>query len=245
MMSIDLASLGPRWARERYAQPPERLARELLGVVLVRVLTTASGPVVLAGRIVETEAYIGAKDRASHAFGGRHTSRNHAMYMGPGIAYVYFTYGLHHCMNVVCSPVGQAQAVLIRALEPVLGREHMRFLRSAPVGASARVPKPTSDERLCAGPARLCQALAIDRALDQTDLCTSDTLWLADPPASLPRPKPRTVVRAPRIGVDYAGAWADRPLRFLVASSASISVPPPASTGLASRTPGRGKVKPG
>lgn len=180
-------------------QPAESLAADLLGTTLVRRLPSG---LILRGRIVETEAYIGVRDRASHAFGGRRTPRNEAMYAQPGKAYVYFTYGMHFCFNVVCAEAGDPQAVLIRAVEPLDGVEEMRLRR----GLSGT----TSDRLIASGPARLCEAFAIDRDLNAVDLVTSDRLWLESCGRAVRRP-----IRTPRIGVDYAGAWAKRLLRFV------------------------------
>lgn len=133
----------------------------------------------MVGRIVEVEAYGGKDDAASHASRGI-TDRNRSMFGPPGLLYVYFTYGMHYCANVVCHEQGQAGAVLIRALEPIAGVEEMRRRRPA-------------DERtvqLCAGPAKLCQALAITKAQDGVDLVASGDLLLIDdgtPPPSRPK----------------------------------------------------------
>jgi DNA-3-methyladenine glycosylase len=188
-------------------------ARALLGVLLVR----DDGDGRLVGRIVETEAYAGPGDRASHARAGR-TPRTAVMFGPPGVAYVYLVYGLHHCLNVVCGPEGAASAVLVRALEPVAGVERMRR-RRAPTGGP--------DERLAAGPARLCQAFDIDRTFSGEELLTPGRLWLA---AAHTPVADADVVRGPRIGVDYAGPdWARRPWRFGVAGSPALSRPFPGS----------------
>jgi DNA-3-methyladenine glycosylase len=167
-------------------------------------------------RIVETEAYAGPSDRASHARAGR-TPRTSVMFGPPGRAYVYLVYGLHHCLNVVCDQEGQAGAVLVRAVEPVLGIELMRQRRGS---------RPGPDARLAAGPACTCQALDIDRAHDGLDLLQDERLWLASGGGD-PRGAGR-VISGPRIGVDYAGPeWAARPWRFGLAGSPSLSRPFP------------------
>lgn len=218
------AGLRP-WARRRYALPSVLLARTLIGRLLVRRLDDGR---VLAGRIVETEAYLGVKDRAAHAFGGRRTARNESMYGPPGTAYVYFTYGMHFCFNIVCGREGEPVAVLVRALEPVLGIDAMAGLRRRASRARAPVFAPAD---LCSGPARLCQAMAIDRGLDGLDMARDRRLFVADCPAELSgdsrRKADNRVVRAPRVGVDYAGAWAARRLRWLVAGHPCVSVPAP------------------
>lgn len=190
---------------------PVRLARALLGQRLVRVLADGTR---LAGRIVETEAYLGVIDRAAHSYGGRRTARNAAMWGPAGRAYVYFVYGLHHCMNVVAEDVERPTAVLIRALEPLEGLEQMRAHR-----AGRRPANRLRDTDLCSGPAKLAQALRLDRALDGADLVTGDTLFL-ERGASV---APRRIVAAPRIGVAYAAEWADKPLRFYVAGNPHVS----------------------
>ena len=147
-------------------------------------------------RIVETEAYLGPHDLAAHSARGR-TARTEVMFGPPGHAYVYLIYGIHHCFNVVTGPAGEAAAVLIRAVEPL-----------------ANVTERTS------GPGLLCRALGIDRHLNGTDLLGNDIRIVA--PARRARP---TVVRRPRIGVDYAGRWARRLLRFYIRGNDWVSRP--------------------
>lgn len=149
------------------------------------------------GRIVETEAYLGPPDLAAHSSKGR-TPRTEVMYGPPGYAYVYLIYGMHHCLNVVTGPGELASAVLIRALEPVANLE-------APAN----------------GPGRLCRALEIDRRLNGHDLTRGELRIQApeDPPEAF------EVVTRPRIGVDYAGEWALKPLRFYIAGNRWISRP--------------------
>jgi DNA-3-methyladenine glycosylase len=206
-----------RLDRAFYRQPPEDLARALLGCILVRIDETG---IRLAGRIVEVEAYLGSEDRAAHSFGGRRTVRNRSMYLDAGHAYVYFTYGMHHCMNVVSDEPEVATACLIRALEPTDGFERMRQNRSGKVPVER-----LRDVDLCSGPAKLCQALAIDRALDGEDMVESDRLFIqAEDGMSTDE---ADIVRAPRIGVAYAGAWAEQSLRWLLRGNRHVSVRPP------------------
>lgn len=190
------------------------VARALLGQVLVRVLDDGTR---LTGRIVETEAYLGVADRAAHSFGGRRTARNESMWGEAGRAYVYFVYGMHHCLNVVTEGPGQPSAVLLRALEPLEGLATMRRHRAANRGGS----RPLPDTALCSGPARLAQALAVGRAFDGADLVAGPTLFLARGI----RLAPRRISAGPRIGVDYAGEWAAAPLRFCLAGSPFLSRP--------------------
>ena len=148
------------------------------------------------GRIVEVEAYLGPHDLASHSSRG-HTSRTRVMFGPPGHAYVYLVYGMHCCMNVVTEREGHASAVLVRAVEPVMNIE-----------GSTR------------GPGRLCKAMHIDRRLNGHDL-VSDDFFIADPlGAGTPR-----IVKRPRVGVDYAGHWARRHLRFYIRRNPFVSKP--------------------
>lgn len=193
--------------RAFYVAPTLVVARRLLGKIL---LHDAPGGLT-AGRIVEVEAYRGPSDRAAHTFGGRRTARNETMWGDAGHAYVYFIYGMHHCVNVVTQAAGVPEAVLIRALEPVAGVPLMRLRRDRSVGP---------EWQLCRGPGALCRALGIDRAQDGADL-TEGPLRILDGgavPAS-------AVARTARIGVDYAGADAHRPWRFVVRDARAVSGP--------------------
>ena len=159
-----------------------------------------------SGRIVEVEAYGGADDPASHAFGGP-TARNAVMFGPAGHLYVYFTYGMHWCANVVCGPEGSAQAVLVRALTPLSGLEGMRTDR----------PPTFPDRDLCRGPARLCRALGITGADDGTDLLVPDgTVRLVDDGM----PPPGRPASGPRIGISRA---VDRPWRWWVTGDRHVS----------------------
>ncbi len=207
-------SSARRWLRDDLAVAPDELAPALLGQMLVRVLPDGTR---LSGRIVETEAYLGERDLAAHSAGGRRTARNEVMYGAPGLAYVYFTYGMHHCFNVVCGAEGEPVAVLIRALEPELGIDRMRANRAMRLG------RHVLDREIASGPARLCQALAIDAALNGIDLTTSEEIRLErrrwTPGQS------ETVKVGARIGVGYAGEWADAPLRWWVDGNPNTSRP--------------------
>lgn len=207
---------GVRWDRARFAHDATTIAERLLGARLVSVSRSGAR---VSGVIVETEAYVGVEDRASHAAGGRRTARNEAMYAKPGTAYVYFTYGMHHCFNVVCGAEGEPVAVLVRALSPVEGIPLMRRRRGA----------GRSDRELCAGPGRLCQALGIDRRLNGADLVRGARLFIEDGEPV------KAAVRGRRIGVEYAGDWAAAELRWLVAGDPHVSRPVEAGRNLASR----------
>jgi DNA-3-methyladenine glycosylase len=180
------------------------VARDLLGKLLV--VPTEDGRRV-SGMIVETEAYRGPEDRASHAFGGRRTKRTETMYHEGGVAYVYFVYGMYYQFNVVCNLADIPHAILVRALEPVEGIELMRERRHQ-----------HPDHNLTSGPGKLCIALNIDRALDGADLL-GDRVWLEEfQPIS-----PRRIARGPRIGIDYAQEWIDKPWRFWIRDNSYVS----------------------
>lgn len=189
-----------------YLQPTLRVARALLGHVLVH--DSPDGRV--SGRIVEVEAYRGPRDQAAHSRNGHRSPRNEVMWGPPGHAYVYLIYGLHHCMNVVTQPAGVPEAILLRALEPLDGVALMRRRRGLPESAPAW--------RLCRGPGSLCQALGIARAENGSDLVRGALRIV--PGETVPAAR---VARTPRIGVDYAGLDALRPWRFLVRSSQAVS----------------------
>ena len=212
-----------RWRRDELAIKAERLAPALLGSSLVRVLEDGTR---LAGRIVEVEAYLGVKDRAAHSFGGRRTPRVEPMYGAAGTFYVYFTYGMHHCCNVVCGAVDEPVAVLVRALEPVDGLAAMRRFTKEAVKERARGTRAElEDHRLCAGPGRLCRALSIGRGLSGLDLVSDARVWLER--GGLGDGGLRDgerVARGARIGIDSAGEWAGKPLRWWVEGNASVSV---------------------
>jgi DNA-3-methyladenine glycosylase len=192
-------------SRSFYLDDTVSVARALLGCTLWRRI----GNELLAARIVETEAYLGANDLASHARRGLRSARNESMYMAGGHAYVYFTYGMHWCMNVVTQEADTAEAVLLRAAEPVLGVDSIRERR----------PKAKRDHDLMNGPGKLCAALAIDKALDGIAL-NSDVLFLTgrDVPVS-----DEDIAVSPRVGVDNAGEAAHWPLRFYLRASRHVS----------------------
>jgi DNA-3-methyladenine glycosylase len=184
-----------------YARPTADVARRLLGHVLVSDV----GGRRTAGRIVEVEAYVGPHDPACHAYGSRRTARTEQLYGPPGSAYVYFTYGMHWCLNAVTEAVGYPAAVLIRALEPMAGLETMRRRRGA------------RDRNLCAGPARLCQALGVTGALNGAPLQRGTLRIVRGPRAAL---RPDKIVAGPRIGITRATDW---PLRFYILDSPWVS----------------------
>ncbi len=196
--------------RSFFRRPVETVARELLGRWLVRRLP--DGRRVL--RIVETEAYLGIPDRASHAWNGRRSARNESLYRAGGCAYVYLIYGMHHCLNAVAGEAGDGSAVLLRAGEPVAGETAMATARGL-----ERKPRPGE---VAGGPGKLCRALAVARELDGAPLYRGELAVARGEPLAAER-----VATGPRIGVDYAGAAAAWPLRFAERGNAHVSRPWP------------------
>jgi DNA-3-methyladenine glycosylase len=228
----------PRLPRDFFDRPATEVAPDLLGCVLWH----ASPAGLVATRLVEVEAYRGAGDPASHAFRGK-TARNAVMFGPPGHAYVYFTYGMHYCVNLVCEPAGRAEAVLIRAGAVVAGAELARRRRyglaAAAAGPADRVstaddssgPAPRRGSRvrsreldLARGPGRLCQALGIDRSLDGADVCAPGGPLGVGPPGPVDLPVATaagTIATGPRVGISQA---ADRPWRYWLAGDSHVSV---------------------
>lgn len=183
--------------RTFYDRNALKVAPALVGCVLAR----RDGDGWILGRIVETEAYVGEHDLACHSRAGR-TARTEVMYGEPGHAYVYLIYGIHQMLNCVCGPGSDANAVLIRAVEPLPD--------------SAPWLHPTAR-----GPGNVCKAFGIEREQNRADLCDPEGNLLVLPRLGRPR-----IVSGPRIGVDYAGKWAAEPLRFCDLKSAHLSRPP-------------------
>ena len=181
-MQLDTPTMK-RLKRKFFARPAEEAAPGLLGKYLVRKTPDGS---VKEGMIVETEAYTGPQDLASHASGGRRTKRTEIMFGPPGHAYVYFTYGMHWMLNVVTAEAEDPQAVLIRGLDRV------------------------------SGPARLTKFLEVDGELNGENLVQSRELWIEDRGQAV---DPQEIQTTPRIGVDFAGDWKDKPLRFLLSQA--------------------------
>jgi DNA-3-methyladenine glycosylase len=202
---LPVRSIGPL-DRAFFARNPRRVARELLGKVLVR----DSGKLRLAARIVEVEAYLGENDPAAHSAAGK-TARNSVLFGPPGYAYVYFIYGNHYCLNVSCEPGGKAGGVLFRALEPLVGIEEMAEARNIVVQT------PRDLLRLTSGPGRLAEAFGITRARDNgCDLTSPNSgLWIADDGF-----RAGNIKITPRIGISKA---ADRLLRYLLAGNRFVS----------------------
>ena len=191
--------------RDFYLRPDVlTVSKQLLGKLLV-----VAGPNQerVSGKIVEVEAYRGPEDRASHAYGGRRTKRTETMYNAGGVAYVYFVYGMYYQFNVVSGVVDVPHAILVRALEPVEGIEIMRARRQS-----------HPDHNLTNGPGKLCIAMGIDKQLDGADLL-GDRVWLED----YKTVSPRLIARGPRIGIDYAEEWIQKPWRFWIRDNRFVS----------------------
>ena len=205
-------NVGRRLGKRFYARRALDVAPDLLGRILVRRLGDGTR---LAARIVETEAYEPG-DPASHSYRGP-TARNTVMFASPGHLYVYFTYGMHFCMNVVTGRADEGSAVLLRAAEPLDGVEAMRLHRGR-----------ENVQELCAGPARLCQAFGVDRALDGADLVSDRDLWIGEGTAvAVSR-----VTAGPRIGIRVG---IEHPWRFSVKDDPFVS----------GRSPGAGPIRSG
>jgi DNA-3-methyladenine glycosylase len=180
------------------------VARDLLGKLLV---VPAPDGTRVSGIIVETEAYRGPQDRASHAYGGRRTKRTETMYGLGGTAYVYFVYGMYYQFNVVTNVPETPHAVLIRGLEPFEGLDWMRRRRHG-----------QADSNLTNGPGKLCIALGIDRKLDRADLLGRE-VWIEEGT----KLSARQIATGARIGIDYAQEWIDKPWRFWIKDNPFVS----------------------
>ncbi len=178
----------------------EEVAKKLLGKILVRIYNGK----ILAGKIVETEAYLDENDLASHSAVGM-TERNKVMFGEAGLAYVYFTYGMHYCFNVVTGEKGKGSAVLIRALEPIEGIEQMKKFR-----------RKKDVHILTNGPAKLCQALKIDKKLNGVDLKTSSEIFIGEPNQQ----EQFEIMTTTRIGIEKSK---DLPLRFYIKENKFVS----------------------
>ena len=210
-MAPPAAGDGAPLPPEFFARDPARVARELLGSLLVRRIEGER----LVARVVETEAYLGADDRASHAWSGRRTPRNASLYLPPGHAYVYFIYGMHFCLNVVANTDGAGGAVLFRAAELLEGREVVTARRGL-------VGRPIRPGDLLGGPGRLCRGLGIDRGWDGVRLGGAEIALVAGA-----GPAGAEIVAGPRVGIAYAGAAAQWPLRFSWRGHPEVSRPRP------------------
>jgi DNA-3-methyladenine glycosylase len=183
------------------------LAKDLLG----KILFTQIDGEITAGIIVETEAYFGLQDKASHAYGGRRTDRTETLYGQGGISYVYLCYGIHNLFNIVTSVAGEPHAVLIRAVEPLIGKEIMERRRNMPAAKPA----------ISSGPGSAAKALGIDRSFNKKDL-TGEEIWVED--YSI-RYSSGEIAATPRVGVAYAQEDALLPWRFFIKGNKYVSKP--------------------
>ena len=197
---------------EFYARETLQVAKELLGKLLVHEINGVK----IKGRIVETEAYIGSIDKASHGFGGKRTPRTEPLYGKPGIAYVYFIYGMYHCFNVITKEEGEPEGVLIRAVQPIYGLEEMskqRFGKSYMELSKAQIKNLTS------GPSKLCIAFNIDKECNKQDLCTSN-LYIEEPEEM----DKFEIIETKRVGIEYAEEAKDFLWRFYIKDNPWVSV---------------------
>lgn len=212
-MMIDLPTIE-RLPKDFFLREGTIVARELLGKLLVREYEGK----ILVSRIVETESYIGKIDKASHAYGGKITKRVKPLYMEGGVAYVYFIYGLYHCFNIINSVEGDAQGVLIRAVEPIEGIEYM---------SENRYKKPYEEltrkqvVNLTSGPSKLCIALKIDKNMNTKNLINGNELYVVEDGFNKGNYE---IVQCKRIGIDYAEEAIDFPWRFYIKDNPFVSV---------------------
>lgn len=181
------------------------IAQQLIGKVLVSRINGC----VTAGRIVETEAYLGAIDRASHAFGGKRTARTETMFKEGGISYIYLCYGMHHLINVVTGSEHTPHAVLIRGIEPLVGKEIMM----------ERLGRKKWDKTIGSGPGNLTKAMGITTAYNGISY-RSEHIYIGEDEFSVDEQR---IIATPRIGVDYAGEDALKPYRFIVKDHPQVS----------------------
>jgi DNA-3-methyladenine glycosylase len=202
--------------RAFFSRDPRRVARDLLGKVLIRYAPP------MTARIVEVEAYLGANDPAAHSAAGK-TARNAVMFGPPGYAYIYFIYGNHYCLNVSCEPDGKAGGVLFRAAEPLTGIEEMSRARGLEIHGHAALTEAALTQKdlskLTSGPGRLAEAFGITRARDNGCDLTSpaSSLWLGDDTY-----RARGIRTSPRIGITKA---AEKPLRYFLDGNPFVSGP--------------------
>lgn len=202
--------------RKFYTRKTLVVAKDLLGKYLIRKI----GPKLLVGKIVETEAYIGPEDKASHAFGGKITKRNKAEYLIGGHIYIYLVYGMYWQLNITTAAAGKPECVLIRALEPTITNLHESNSRIF-ANKLVKIREVTN------GPGKLCLWMKLDKLFNEEDLCESKRIWVA---ASSFRREDRglrlkksQIITAKRIGIDYAGKWKEKPWRFYIKGNSFVS----------------------
>ncbi len=193
-----------KFDRDFFTKDSFEVAKSLLGATLHTNIENK----IASGKIVELEVYYGMKDKASHAYGGRKTTRNKVMYQMGGVAYIYLIYGLHSLFNIVTGMENNAQAILIRALEPIDGIEIMRERR----GSNKLL-------NLASGPGKLCAALNITSRQNGFDL-SGNTVWIEPPSIKVPDEK---IIRAARVGIDYAEEYKNKLWRFYIKDNPHVS----------------------
>ncbi|MCF6464486.1 DNA-3-methyladenine glycosylase [Clostridium sp. Cult2] len=196
--------------RNFYSRDTITVAKELLGKILIHNIEGHK----LTGMIVETEAYLGLKDKAAHSYGGRKTKRVETMYGAPGTAYVYLIYGMYYCLNIVTEKEGIPEAVLIRAIEPIENINQMALHR---FGKSYEELSKYQRKNLTNGPGKLSMAFNIDKTQDKIDLC-GDRLYLEDGGKEI-----FNIIETKRIGIDYAEEAKDFPYRFYIDGNPYVS----------------------
>lgn len=188
-----------------YKQDALTVARELIGKKLLRKI----GDKKIISKIVETEAYLGPEDKASHAYNNKRTKRTETMFKEGGVAYIYLIYGMYYCLNVVTATKGKPEAVLIRAIEPLSGLEIVKENRQI---------KSEREEDLTNGPGKLCQALAVDEKLDGVKLIDKNSLYITEANKA-----DFEVAKAKRVNIDYAEEYKDKLWRFYLKGSSFLS----------------------
>jgi len=197
--------MNKRLPRKFYTQPTLKVAKEMLGKYLIHKI----GKKKFVSKIVETEAYIGPKDKASHAFKGKITKRNKAEYLIGGHIYIYLVYGMYWQLNISTASEGKPECVLICALEPLYPKRY------------------TLSPSIANGPGKLCRWMELDKSFYGEDLTKSKRIWLENPAKSLrdrgARIKPNQIMTGKRIGIDYAQEWAEKPWRFYIKDNSFVS----------------------
>jgi DNA-3-methyladenine glycosylase (3mg) len=196
--------------RSFYERNTLTVAKELLSCILVHI--TPEG--ITSGKIVETEAYMGPEDKGAHSYKGRHTPRMDPLYKTGGFAYIYQLHGYNYCINVVTRKEGIPQAVLIRAVEPVEGMELMAKRRKIDISDA----KKSKVKNLTNGPSKLCQAMNINTSLNGIDLC-GEEVFITNPAVR----DSEKIIATPRIHIDYAEEYRDKPWRFLLQGNPFVS----------------------
>lgn len=218
--------------REFYTRSTLLVAKELLGKYLVRKIGNPEGPrphveggvygagKKIIGKIVETEAYIGPKDKASHAYQGKITKRNKTEYLEGGHIYIYLCYGIYWQLNITTEKSGKPECVLIRALEPVVTNKS-EFTTNIPNKDSRKFAQKFAKIReLANGPGKLCRWMKLDKSFDGEDLTKSNRIWLEDRGGKILLSQ---IAKTKRIGIDYAEEWAKKPWRFYIKNSSFVS----------------------